>query len=213
MRFNLAIIVSLISLMGIASFSAADVGVLDKYDCHKHQQTNQYHCHGNADNAKLGGLIISAGGRSQVWSIGDNSVYLLGGAGVTAEYSHMWYAVTASYYAKYLMTADLETNESVLQKGWDAGIKLGSGVGRVGTKKYLMAGWSSSTLTNSSDNTTADLGGYYVGVGTGYNWPTMSLDVNVVYNDPTKANAYVESEQSETVSYDLGAQVSLGARF
>lgn len=206
-------IASLVACSAAASFSLADVGVLDKYDCHKHQQTKQYHCHGDANNAKLGGLIVSAGARTQVWSVGDNSIYLLAGAGVSGEYTHMWYAVTASYYGKYLLTEDLEANESVMQMGWDAGVKVGPGVGRIGTKHYVLAGWSGSTLTNSIDNTTAELGGYYVGVGTGYNWPAMSLDASVVYNDPTKANEYVESTQSESVAYDIGAQVSLGARF
>lgn len=213
MSFNVPRIVSLIALTGAASFSLADVGVLDKYDCHKHQQTKQYHCHGDADNAKLGGFIVSAGAGTQIWSVGSNSIYLLAGAGVTGEYTHMWYAVTASYYGKYLLTEDLEANESVLQTGWDAGVKVGPGVGRIGTKNYVLAGWSGSTLTNDSDNTTAELGGYYVGVGTGYNWTAMSLDINVVYNDPTKANAYVEETQSESVAYDLGVKASLGARF
>ncbi|MBU2864478.1 hypothetical protein QWZ13_01890 [Reinekea marina] len=213
MGLNKKRIASLVVLSAATGFSMADVGVLDKYDCHKHQQTKQYHCHGDANNAKLGGLIVSAGARSQVWSVGNNSVYLLAGAGVTGEYTHMWYAVTASYYGKYLLTADLEANESVLQTGWDAGIKVGPGVGRIGTKHYVLAGWSGSTLTNSIDDTTAELGGYYVGVGTGYNWPAMSLDASVVYNDPTTANDYVESTQSESVAYDIGAQVSLGARF
>jgi hypothetical protein len=199
--------------MGAASFTMADVGVLDKYDCHKHQETKKYHCHGDADNAKLGGFIVSAGARTQIWSIDDSSIYLLAGAGVTGEYTHMWYAVTASYYGKYLFTADLEADETVMQSGWDAGVKVGPGVGRLGTKNYLMAGWSGSVLTNSADDSSTDLGGYYVGIGTGYNWTKMSLDINATYNDATKTNEYVEETQGVSVSNDLGVQISLGARF
>ena len=65
-----------------SSLAMADVGVLDKYECHKHSETKKYHCHGPADLAKLGGLIVGADTRLQTWMLDSGNPFLFVGAAV-----------------------------------------------------------------------------------------------------------------------------------
>jgi hypothetical protein len=201
------------------SVANADVGVLDKYECHNHQETNKYHCHGPADLAKLGGFILGADARVQGWSASNGGVYLFAGVAVNAEYAHKWFAVTGSYFLMPMVTSanseGVDYDDSVLQKGWEAGIKVGPGLGRLGSKAYLAAGWSSPDLTDSGDETNnANLAGYYAGAGFGANTNTLVFDVMATYRSPTAVSDYLTDQLSEAITVvHFDTRVSAGWRF
>lgn len=193
------------------SIAFADVGVLDKYECHKHQQTKEYHCHGPADLAKLGGFIVGADTRIQGWSTGSGDLFLFAGIAANAEYNHKWMAVTGSYFFMPLVTGvDSDTvtvDNSTYQQGWEAGVKVGPGVGRLGSKFYLTAGWSSPALIEDDGST--DLAGYYAGAGFGANSNGLTFDVVGTYRDATKVADFL----GETDVLNFDARLSLGWRF
>lgn len=211
MRFGPSLAVAVALAAG--SYTFADVGVLDKYECHDHQQTGEYHCHGPADLAKLGGFIVGADARVQGWSAGNGDLFLFAGIAANAEYNYKWMAVTGSYFYMPLVT-DVESgtvNDAVVQQGWEAGVKLGPGVGRLGSKYYITAGWSSPQLDN--EGATSDLSGYYAGVGFGANTNGLVFDVVATYRDATKAEEFLASEGTDTDVLSFDTRLSLGWRF
>jgi len=213
-RVSLAIVAA----SGLVSFASADVGVLDKYECHDHGETGQYHCHGATDLAKLGGLIVGLDARAQGWSIGGDELILFAGAAVNAEYSYRWLALTGSYFYLPMVNNDgssVDFDNSVAQQGWEAGLKVGPGVGRLGSKVYATAGWSRAELTDSGDaSNDATLAGYYVGAGFGANTQTLVFDVIGTYRDPAAVNDFLADQQgdpTDVVNFDI--RVALGWRF
>jgi len=205
-------------LAGIATVAQADVGVLDKYECHKHKETKEYHCHGPDDLAKLGGFVLGADTRIQGWTTSSEDIFLFAGVAVNAEYNHKMLAVTASYFIMPLVNSvdgELVLIDTIYQQGWEAGFKFGPGVGRLGSKAYIAGGWSSADITdtgNSAGNGT--ISGYYAGVGAGFNTQTIVFDVMASYRDPSSVVTYLEEQQGET--YDVtnfDTRVSLGWRF
>ena len=201
-----------------ASYSAADVGVLDKYECHNHQQTGKYHCHGPADLAKLGGVIVGADLRVQGWAGDPQGMFLFAGVAANVEYNYKWIAVTGSYFMMPMITnVDSESitfRDSVYLKGWEAGIKAGPGVGRLGSKFYITAGWSSPDITDTGHAANnANLAGYYSGGGFGANTQTLVFDVIATYRDASAVSKYLanQGKESDVVSFDT--RVALGWRF
>jgi len=214
-RVSLAIVAA----SGLVSLASADVGVLDKYECHDHSETGQYHCHGDANLAKLGGLIVGLDARAQGWSTGDNELFLFAGAAVNAEYSYRWLALTGSYFYLPLVSgvddSSVDFDNSVAQQGWEAGLKVGPGVGRLGSKVYATAGWSSAELSDSGDaSNDATLAGYYVGAGFGANTQTLVFDVIGTYRDSAAVSDYLAEQlgdRTDVVNFDI--RVALGWRF
>ena len=101
---------------------------------------------------------------------------------------------------------NLETVQSTSLVGWDAGVKLGTGVGRLGWKFYGTAGWSSATFDNDGD--TEDASSYYLGGGLGYNWNSVALDFVLNYYDATAATDYVGASVGNIdEALDLGASL------
>lgn len=215
LRLRVSLLILPMSLL-LGSIAFADVGVLDKWDCHNHGQTGKYHCHGDPDNAKLGGFVLGAGLRSQAWGVGDNNIFLLAGAAVNGEYNYRSFAATASYFLQYLVTEaeeGLATDEILTLQGFEVGAKAGPGVGRLGNKIYLAAGWTVSEVTNAASSNNSEMAGYYVGVGTGFNTASLAFDFAIVYQDPTAANDFISAEQNKEVEFDIGARFNIGARF
>lgn len=206
--------------LGLASaISFADVGELDKYDCHKHQETRKYHCHGSTDLAKMGGLILGADLRTQAWSTSGDDLYLFGGASVNAEFNHNWIAVSAGYHYMPLISGvtgnDVQFNDAVILQGFEAGVKAGPGVGRLGGKFFLTAGWSQSEISDSGDSShDGELAGYYAGAGFGANSRKMHFEVTVTYRDPEIVKSYlqkVENFSGDVLSLDT--RINMGWRF
>jgi hypothetical protein len=207
-----------VATTGLASFVTADVGVLDKYECHDHSETGEYHCHGAADLAQLGGFIMGLDARAQGWSTGNDELFVFAGAALNAEYSYRWLALTGSYFYLPMVNdddSDVDFDKSVAQQGWEAGLKVGPGVGRLGSKVYATAGWSSAELTDSGDaSNDASLAGYYVGAGFGANTRTLVFDVIGTYRDPAAVSDYLADqlgERNDVVNFDI--RVALGWRF
>lgn len=203
-------------LMTLSGWVSADVGVLDRYECHDHQQTGKYHCHGAADLAKVGGFVVGGDARVQGWSVANGDVYLFAGIAVNAEYNYRWAAVTGSYFLMPMVT-DVENatiDRSVLQQGWEVGAKVGPGVGRKGSKFYLTAGWSSAELTDSDNATNnSTLNGYYAGAGFGTNTSTLSIDAAATYRDPTGVKAFLVDQGINEDVLVFDTRVSVGWRF
>lgn len=212
-----SVVASIVFASAAMSVVQADVGVLDKYECHNHQETNKYHCHGPADLAKLGGFILGADARTLVWST-SNGILPFIGVGVNAEYNHKWFAVNGSYYYMPMVTDitedDVSVSSAIIMQGWQAGVKVGPGVGRKGSKVYLAAGWNNPSITDS-ENSQYDrtLEGYYVGTGFGANTDTVVFDVAVNYYDPSKINAYLVDRDAEADATVVDARVLVGWRF
>jgi len=214
-RVSLAIVAAI----GLASLVSADVGVLDKYECHDHSETGQYHCHGATDLAKLGGVIVGLDARAQGWSTGGDKLILFSGPAVNAEYNYRWLALTGSYFYLSMVTSvddsNVDFDKSVAQQGWEAGLKVGPGVGRLGSKVYATAGWSSAELTDSGDaSNNATLAGYYVGAGFGANTRTLVFDVIGTYRDPGTVSDFLADQlgsPTDVVNFDI--RVALGWRF
>jgi hypothetical protein len=210
-------VVASIVFASITSAVQADVGVLDKYECHKHQETKKYHCHGPADLAKMGGVIVGADARTLVWSTAGGILPFIGVA-VNAEYNYNWIAVSSSYYYMPMVTditeEDVSVSSAITLQGWQAGVKVGPGVGRLGSKMFLAAGWNAPTITDS-ENSQYDrtLAGYYVGAGFGVNTNTLAIDVSANYYDPTKTNTYLIDRGAEADATVVDARVSVGWRF
>ncbi len=201
-----------------ASYSVADVGVLDKYECHNHQETGKYHCHGPADLAKLGGVIIGADARIQGWSGDPNGMFLFAGVGANVEYNYKWFAVTGSYFVMPMVTnldaENISFQDSVYLQGWEAGVKVGPGVGRLGSKVYLTAGWSSPDITDTGDAVNnANLAGYYTGVGFGANTQTLVFDVIATYRDSSAVSEYLANQGKESDVINFDTRVAVGWRF
>lgn len=202
-----------------SSLALADVGVLDKYECHKHSETNKYHCHGPADLAKMGGVIIGADARVQTWMLDSGDPFLFAGAAVNVEYNYNWFAVTGSYFFMPLVTDVSDNNvavdDSVYLQGWEAGVKVGPGVGRLGTKFYATAGWSNPDLTDTGDSSNdATLPGYYVGAGFGANTNTLVFDVVATYRDATEVEAFLVDQGNDDPSVtNFDVRVGAGWRF
>lgn len=199
-----------------SSFAAADVGALDRYECHKHAETGKYHCHGNADLAKLGGLVLGADLRTEGWSTNEAFYMFIGIAG-NVEYNYRWAAVTGSYFFMPMVTnaESLEYDDSIYQQGWAAGIKLGPGVGRLGPKYYVTTGWRSAQITDTGNsNNDGTFSGYYVGAGTGVNTRTMAFDLVATYYDAAELEDYLGETQGNTLSVNsFDIRASLGWRF
>ncbi|MEJ2043976.1 MAG: hypothetical protein P8X74_09070 [Reinekea sp.] len=197
----------------------ADVGVLDKYECHNHHETNEYHCHGPADFAKLGGLIVSADVRGQIWSA-DSDSYMFAGFAVNSEYNYRWFAATGSFFYMPLVTGvnseSVEFDSKVVQRGWELGAKAGSGVGRKGNKYYLMAGWSNPSIKDSNNSSNdGSIGSYYAGLGYGFNTDTLVFDIAIAMRNGNVVKEYLSSKLNKyydkVSSFDT--RVSLGWRF
>ena len=207
------------AVLASGSIVLADVGELDKYDCHDHRETGQYHCHGSADSAKMGGFVLAADVRTQAWSTSDNELFLFGGISVNAEYNHNWFAATAGYHFMPLISGvsgnNVQFNDAVVLQGFEVGVKAGPGVGRLGSKAFVTAGWSQSEISDSGDAShNSDLPGYYVGAGFGTNTRSMSFELTVAYRDPTVVADYlakVENFSGDVVSIDTRANI--GWRF
>ena len=218
MQTGLKFCLSTIALSSLSAVTLADVGALDKYECHDNHDNGEYHCHGPEKLAKLGGIIIGADSRFQAWSTNDD-LYLFLGFGINAEYNHNWFAATGSYFFMPLVTSIDEENvdfdDTVYQSGFELGVKAGPGVGRYGSKSYLMAGWSVSEITDSGDSANnGELSGYYVGAGFGYNSDTLTFDLAATYRDPSTIKDYLEdlgNFDGDVSAYDVRA--SLGWRF
>lgn len=216
MRFAISTLSAL--TFGLIAITAnADVGVLDRYDCHNHQKTGEYHCHGTVEKAKRGGVILGADTRVQAWA-SSNGLFMFAGLAATAEYNRDDLAITASYFFMPLLANGAEgydSNDSIYLSGWEAGIKAGPGVGRLGSKVYGLAGWSFADLTSTSDATpSGSINGYYIGAGFGVNSDTITLDLAATYRD----NSDVVDYLTESLGENTGALVfdirgSLGWRF
>lgn len=200
-------------LLSLGGWASADVGVIDKYECHDHKQTGEYHCHGPADLAKLGGFVLGADTRVQGWSAASGDVFLFAGIAANVEYNYRWFAVTGSYFLMPMVSNvnsdSVSFDDSVVQQGWEIGAKAGPGVGRKGPKFYLTGGWSSATLTdsgNSANNGT--LSGYFAGVGMGANTSTLTFDAIATYRDPAPVADYLDED---VLVFDT--RLSVGWRF
>jgi len=209
---------AILAASGLVSLASADVGVLDKYECHDHSETGQYHCHGDADLAKLGGFAVGLDTRAQGWSIGGDELILFAGAAVNTEYSYRWLALTGSYFYLPMVNdndSSVNFDNSIVQRGWEAGLKVGPGVGRLGSKIYATAGWSSAKLTDSFDSSNdASLSGYYVGAGFGANTRALVFDVLGSYRDSAAVSDYLTDrlgDRTDVVNFDI--RIALGWRF
>lgn len=218
MKYGFGLVAAAMGFSSVAGVTQADVGALDKYECHNHHETGEYHCHGPNKLAKLGGVIVSADTRFQAWSTPDD-LYLFLGLGANAEYNYKWFAVNGSYFFMPLVTSidseDVEFDDTVYQSGFELGVKAGPGVGRYGSKSYVMAGWSISDITDTGDSANdGSLSGYYVGAGFGFNSETFTLDISASYRDPSTIEDYLKDQgdfDDSVFAYD--ARVALGWRF
>ena len=105
-------------------------------------------------------------------------------------------------------------DDTVVQQGWEAGIKVGPGVGRLGSKFYATAGWSNPELTDSGDSSNnANLAGYYVGAGFGANTNTLVFDVVATYRDSTKVEEFLVSQGNTASVTNFDVRVGAGWRF
>jgi len=219
MHYAMSVSCALMVAATLASQTSADVGVLDKYECHDHGETGQYHCHGPADLAKLGGLVLGLDTRAQGWSTGGEELFVFAGAALNAEYTHRWLALTGSYFYLPLVSGvagtSVDFDQSVAQQGWEAGLKLGPGVGRLDSKLYATAGWSNAELTDSGDSTNdVTLAGYYIGAGVGRNTKALSVDLIGTYRDPAAVIDYLTKQtgsRTDVVHFDI--RLALGWRF
>lgn len=209
---------AIIGLSGLTTLAQADVGVLDKYECHNHGETNKYHCHGSNQLADLGGLILGGGTRAQGWSTNDD-LFVFAGISLNAEYNYRWLAVTTSYSYMPMITGDDATgtdfDDTISQHGWDAGIKAGPGVGRLGLKYYLAAGWSITDITDKGDSSNnGRISGYYAGAGFGWNTRALVLDIMATYRDPSSIEDYLDEKQSISANVtSADVRATLGWRF
>jgi hypothetical protein len=202
----------------LAASLRADVGTLDKYECHNHQKTGEYHCHGPSYLAKLGGFIIGADMRLQSWLAG-NRASLFTGIGINAEYNYRWLGLTAAYYYLPLIDAvnnsNVSLDDSIVQRGWEIGLKAGPNVGRYGSKLYLLGGWSMAEIKADDAAYNGSLNSYFIGPGTGYNTKTIAVDVAATYRDPYVVRSYAEDklniDSNDLNSFDI--RLSAGWRF
>jgi hypothetical protein len=218
MRILSKLAVATLATVGASVTAFADVGVLDKYECHKNQETKKYHCHGPVELAKLGGVIVGADTRIQGWSGADNGLFLFAGVAANIEVNYKWIAATGSYFMMPQVTnADPENinfDDSIYLQGWEAGLKFGPGVGRLGSKMYLTAGWSNPVVTDAGDaSNNANIAGYYAGAGFGANTQTLVFDVIATYRDATAVAEFLtdQGQSPDVLSFDT--RVAIGWRF
>lgn len=187
----------------------ADPGVLDRFDCHDHAETGQYHCHGNSALASLGGVAIGAGLRSSVWTYqGENAVNIFTGPSIEAEAGLGAFAVQAAYHYKTLVKGDDDIN----LVGWDVGIKAGRSVARYGAKYYIAGGYFFESLRRP-DEENYPISGFYLGLGTGYNWDNFGADIQLDWHNSAGYENYWEDQNDPVKMQTIALRTYLTYRF
>lgn len=187
----------------------ADPGALDRFDCHDHAETGEYHCHGDEALADLGGFAIGLGARSSVWVYdGESSVNLFTGPSIELEAGLGAFALQGGYHYKTLANSDDEINLA----GWDLGAKLGRSVARYGTKYYLAGGYFYESLRRPDEENYA-ISGFYLGIGGGYNWDNLGLDVQLDWHNNTGYEEFWEDEGDPADMQAVALRTFLSYRF
>ncbi|WP_320824342.1 hypothetical protein [Reinekea sp.] len=156
----------------------ASPGSVDRFDCHQNQDTHEYHCHGALEAAKKRHLLIGGQFTAVNWRWDDGPANNFVGPAVTVEWALDSIALRGTYgYSRHL-TGDTDFGVS----GWDLGLKLGSGLARVGNHLFIQAGYAAQRL-NYPDKSFWPFGGISMGVG----WVRVSekfaFDATLLYQD------------------------------
>lgn len=199
----------LASLGTAASLALADPGALDRFDCHDHAETDEYHCHGDEAMADLGGLAIGLGARTSTWIYdGEDTINLFTGPAIEFQAGIGAFALQGGYHYKTLANSD----EDIDLVGWDFGAKLGRGVARYGTKLYATAGYFSESLRRSGEDNYS-ISGFYLGAGTGYNWDTLGADIQVDWHSNSRYEDYWDDWGNPADMQALSIRTYLSYRF
>jgi len=173
-----------------APLTLADPGALDRFDCHDHAETGEYHCHGDEALADLGGLAIGLGGRATTWIYdGEETYNLFIGPSIDIEAGLGIFAIQGSYHYKSLVNSD----DEIYLAGWDIGAKVGRGVARYGNKYYVAAGYFAESLRRP-DEEDYSISGFYAGGGGGYNWDQFGFDVQVDWHSNSGYEEYWDDQ-------------------
>lgn len=205
----LALISTSVLTVVAAPALVADPGALDRYDCHNDAETGEYHCHGDSALASLGGIAVGAGMRSSVWwyqDEGTTNVFV--GPSIDLEAGRGAFALQGGYHYKTLINGDTDIDLA----GWDLGVKVGPGVTRYGSKYYLTSGYFFESLRRPGREN-AGISGFYFGLGAGYNWDKLGVDVQLDWNNNAGYEDYWEKQGNPADMQTISLRTFLTYRF
>lgn len=193
----------------LSQLAFADPGAVDGYDCHNHHETNKYHCHGSERAAKESHFLVGVQAVSHSWLYDDGPPNIFGGAAFGIEYATNSLALYGNFgYQKHL-TGD---NWFTLN-GWDAGIKIGKSISRIGGHPYLTAGWYSQNFYGGPESTLPSLfSGYAVGAGYILNLDSFAVDARVQYLDTSDQSIFWSIIGFPADMHGIAAQLGVSIR-
>jgi hypothetical protein len=199
-------------LLAAALFAAphatASTGVVDRYDCHRDPQTREYHCHGSPENAKRSHVLIGAVSSSDLWLYSNGPYSLFTGAGIQLELAHDFAAV----YGNYSFRVHVTGQDFYENSGWEAGIKLGPHISRLGLHPYATAGYFSHAFILPSQYS-YDFQGLQYGVGLLWNNEKTGLDLRIQNRNSDALASVWDELGAPGLTHDISIQLSANLRF
>jgi hypothetical protein len=186
----------------------ATPGAVDKYDCHRDFQTNEYHCHGSEDASKQHHVLLGVVLNSDVWTYDDGPFNAFLGASGRVEVARSFFGIYGSWAKQSHITG--ATNYSIY--GWDTGLKLGPSISRVGLHPFVDVGYYALNY----ELPTGDLypfQGLQYGAGLAFNQPNLAMDVKLLNRDAAGLkNIWVELGEPG-LTYNVSVQLGAYLRF
>lgn len=194
-------------MLTIPTLVIASPGIVDDYDCHEGGPDNQYHCHGSDDAAKVSHLLIGGTFSADSWHYGNGPMNLFAGVGVAVELANDFVAGYARWASQPHYTGDSGYRLS----GWQAGVKLGSGIARIGLHPYGQLGYFSQQY-QLVDSRVFDLAGFQFGGGVIQNFKNAAVDFSISYRDPRPAQQIWVDLDAPGLTAHLSTQLTIALR-
>lgn len=194
-------------LFGLSTTVWATPGAVDKYDCHKASDTGEYHCHGSKEQARQFHVLTGVTSTNDFWVYDDGPYSLFSGVAAQLEIGWGSVATYAAYHYQWHATGSAD----FMIRGWDAGIKAGPGIARVGLHPYALAGYFSNTFDINGRLT--PYSGTQYGGGLVFNRADSSFDLRVLYRNPQDLRAIWQQLGYPGLIANLNVQLGYHFRF
>jgi hypothetical protein len=203
MRFIFTLVMSSAPFLALAT-----PGAVDQYDCHRDIATSEYHCHGDSSTAKQNHFLIGVTSINDAWLYSNGPMNVFSGGALEFEAATGFVGLHGSWgYQTHVTGAN-----TYKLYGWDAGLKVGPNISRIGLHPYAEVGYFGTSF--SRPNAVAyPLSGLQYGAGLVLNKPTYAIDLRILNRATSELEIMWTSLGAPGTNYYLRAQLGVYLRF
>lgn len=185
----------------------ATPGAIDDFNCHRAQDTGEYHCHGSKAQAKQYHVLIGALISNDLWFYDNGPFNMFSGVGGQLEIAWGPLAAYGAYHYQWHMTGSSDFSI----RGWDLGVKAGPDIARLGVHPYAMIGHFSNTF--EIRNRFIPYRGLEYGAGLIANQAKTSIDLRILYRNPQDLRMVWQDLNYPGLTTNLSVQLGFHLRF